>query len=220
MFTAKRTFTLIELLVVIAIIAILASMLLPALNKARERAHAISCVNNLKQIGLSTEMYVDNYNGLLPKLYGPGNTSWITWFRKSGIGIDKIKLCPKLKYDKSVWGANFMQGYGLHLGYGGNHYNYRNRKKINGGYGAAFYNNPPSKTPIFGDSRDHSKDIQDYTIEAKNCGNNGGALIFRHSAKANIYFQDGHVNAIDENVAVGEIGYTRYFHMPGPVLIQ
>ena len=61
-----KRFTLIELLIVIAIIAILAGMLLPALNAAREKARSISCVSNLKQISLYTTMYTDSYDGYYP----------------------------------------------------------------------------------------------------------------------------------------------------------
>jgi prepilin-type N-terminal cleavage/methylation domain-containing protein/prepilin-type processing-associated H-X9-DG protein len=116
----KNAFTLIELLVVVAIIAVLIAMLLPALNQAREAAKQAACLSNLKQIGVATAMYPNDYNGWSmpaqpgynPALGSPWMAGWywqtlreinyIKFDYNSGRG-QNVYLCPSDPYAAPSW---------------------------------------------------------------------------------------------------------------------
>ena len=100
----KQSFTLIELLIVIAIIAILASMLLPALNQARNKAKTIKCLSNQKQLGISFTFYWSDFDDTMPKgeYYGGKNIWSHVMLRDSYISSIDILLCPSLQREKQL----------------------------------------------------------------------------------------------------------------------
>lgn len=219
----ERGFTLLELLIVIFLIGMLAALMLPSLARGKSAAQRVRCLTNLHQLGLATQLYWDDHDSLAFR-YREGTTNngdlyWFGWLQRGSEGerqLDHrqgvlyayltgrgVELCPSLKYGSSVLklkasGAAYGYGYNLALS------PTPNKPRVN------VRNLPtPTDTTVFADaaqvndfqapaSKEHPMLEEFYYVTAKE-----PTVHFRHQARANVVFADGHVGT--ETPAEGSI---------------
>ena len=219
-----RVFTLIELLIVISIIAILAAMLLPALNKARQTAQGISCIGKVRQILIATQAYLGDSNGVYYSVYlGPylsGNSTTdnyasrpTVWMEYLLLYMGRKELTMITRRDLSVSGPFGCPSQAfpdkLYPGYG-------YFSNLFGDYGHAV-GSESSASPGVKQSRIPSP--SKHISHAEACGGNdtyekrarrgnlkvhNNTVAYRHRRKANVGWVDGHVSGEAATLLIGK----------------
>ncbi len=182
------SFTLIELLVVISIISILASLLLPALKRARETARTGACLSNERQVGIAFCNYANDYNGyILTPVTNSSSSDWYmhdtiakNYFSKDHAKDCKVYQCPSEPLPATTVGTH----------YGVNNQLFRN-------FSSGWLKSPmmrmgalvnPGKSAMLVENYQHSTFEFSYNdpVSYQN------TIAFRHTGKANVFFNDGH----------------------------
>ena len=217
----EKGFTLIELLVVIAIIAILAALLMPAISRAKAKAHQIRCIGNLHQLGIGLQSFVAD-NHAYPSIIGPTNSDnpgfWISQLASGGFGSSKpvtnlidegVWLCPSAPHKMAFPNEDvFFSSYGYNVFGAALVSSHTNALGLHGSFvaGATLIPGHPGFAPVKESEVAAPADMMAIgdsivgglifmRLDPGSLKRYGSAATARHQGSVNVLFCDGHVES-------------------------